>query len=401
MDLLRGFLFSDGGYSPHGFCIAWNPAVLYTHVGADLLIALSYFAIPAIMLVFLRRRRDPALHAPALLFVVFITLCGISHLMSILTMYLPWYGLQGMIKLVTGAVSFLTAIALWKMMPGALRIPTPASLIGALKEKEREIVERNAAEAQLKHQNVRLDRTHCELRAANAELREFADAASRDLRAPVNAMMLWLQHFDDSYGARLDDEAHDLMVEARRTLLQMRTLVDDVNSYSRVVNSEDGAVSEVDMDCVTSDVMKDLADEIAAARPEFDLPPLPPIRARAPLMQLLVRNLLSNALKFRARDRLLRIAIRAEILDGETPRYVLRIRDNGIGLPRGTGDRIFSMFERAHSPELYPGSGLGLALCRRIAVTHGGRIEVESREGEGSEFIVTLPQDLAPQAAAA
>lgn len=392
MDQIRQFLFADGGYSPHGFCIAWDPLVLYTHIGADLLIALSYFAIPAIMLVFLRKRDDPALHTPALLFVAFITACGVSHLLSIVTMYLPWYGLQGLVKLATGLISFVTVIALWKLLPAALKIPAPGALLAALKERDSELADRQEAEQALARKNAEVNQKIDEVEAANSELLEFTYAASHDLKSPANTLCLWLQDFREDQAERLDEDGRQSLAEAARIVDRMRLLVDDVLSYSRVVNGDDNDRQPMELDKIFEAAVEDLKSDIRRARATVEISPMPPFAGFAPLMALLANNLLGNAIKFRSPDRPAHVNV-SGVIDPVTGAFVLRVKDNGIGISPDHSDKVFRLFKRLHRAEDYEGTGLGLALCRRIAVTHGGDIRVVSAENQGAEFIITLPME--------
>jgi signal transduction histidine kinase len=401
MEQISNFLFSDGGYSPHGYCIAWNAPVLYTHIIADLLIALSYFAIPAVMLVFLRQRRDPRLHLPAMLFVVFITACGVSHLMSIVTMYLPYYGLQGMLKLFTGVVSLITAIALWKMLPDALKIPSPDMLMKALDDKDREIRDRTAAQLRLEDSQRQLDQKIAELQASNEELREFAYAASHDLKAPANTLSLWLQDFEQESGDSLSAEQREDLEHAKGILKRMRSLVDDILSYARVVNTEDAVIEEVDVTEIFTTAAKTLRPDIEQARGKIVIADMPSVEGYPALMSMLAHNLLSNAIKFRSPDRPLKVEVAAWHEASAEPQMVISVKDNGIGINAAYHRRIFKLFKKLHRPEDYEGTGLGLALCRRLAVTHGGSIDVISEEGHGAEFRVSFPMELAHVAKAA
>jgi signal transduction histidine kinase len=401
MEQISNFLFSDGGYSPHGYCIAWNAPVLYTHIIADLLIALSYFAIPAVMLVFLRQRRDPRLHLPAMLFVVFITACGVSHLMSIVTMYLPYYGLQGMLKLFTGVVSLITAIALWKMLPDALKIPSPDMLMKALDDKDREIRDRTAAQLRLEDSQRQLDQKIAELQASNEELREFAYAASHDLKAPANTLSLWLQDFEQESGDSLSAEQREDLEHAKGILKRMRSLVDDILSYARVVNTEDAVIEEVDVTEIFTTAAKTLRPDIEQARGKIVIADMPSVEGYPALMSMLAHNLLSNAIKFRSPDRPLKVEVAAWHEASAEPQMVISVKDNGIGINAAYHRRIFKLFKKLHRPEDYEGTGLGLALCRRLAVTHGGSIDVISEEGHGAEFRVSFPMEVAHVAKAA
>lgn len=390
MGWLSEFLFSDGGYSPHGFCISWNTPVLFTHITADVMIAVSYFAIPAVILVFLKQRKDSRLHKPAMLFVIFITACGVSHLMSIVTMYLPYYGLQGIMKLFTGIVSFFTAVALWRMLPGALRIPTPEQLMRALDDKDDEIARRKKAQAEIQSSRALLAQKVEELEAANAELREFAYAASHDLKSPANTLSLWLDEFALDCEGKLEPEMQQEIVDAKRIIARMRQLVDDILAYSGLVSHDPSAVTTCDMPRLVQEVLEALRAEIATAEAQITVGPLPMIQGHPPMLSVLLQNLVANAVKFRDPNRPLRITITGR---AETDRVILSVKDTGIGIAPQHTDRIFKLFSRLHHDTEYEGTGLGLALCRRIAAMHRGHIKVVSAEGVGTEFRITLMQD--------
>jgi two-component system sensor histidine kinase UhpB len=164
-------LFSTDGFMPHGMCYMWRPAILAVHVGADLLIALAYFTIPFTLVYFVRKRTELHFTWIFLSFAIFIVACGISHVMEIWTIWYPMYWLSGGVKVITAIASILTAILLVKLVPAALRFPSPSALQAANDELAREIVERKCAEQQVLDMNATLEarvaeRTR-ELAAAN------------------------------------------------------------------------------------------------------------------------------------------------------------------------------------------------------------------------------------------
>lgn len=386
------YLFGYGGYTPHGFCLAWDPRVLWTHIGADLAIAAAYFSIPAGIVVFLRRRPDAALKGPASLFVAFIALCGLTHLMGIVTLWLPLYGLQGAVKAATALVSVGTAIILWRMMPALLVIPARGEIVAANTALEEEMAAREAMMAELAEQDAELARKVDALEAANAELTEFAYAASHDLKSPANTLSLWLDDFAETY-FEADAEARAEIDEARAVVARMRVLVEDILDYSRVVNVDHETREPVALDAVFAGTVQALDAEIRAAGAEIRASPLPVVHGHATLLGVLVQNLLSNALKFRAPDRPPVIEVgSAAAGPGEAAFFV---RDNGIGIDPAQSERIFRMFHRLHSRADYEGTGLGLALCRRVVLTHGGQIDVASDGATGTTFTITLPQEAA------
>ncbi len=127
--------FEPSAFSPHGFCLLWEPGLIWLHAVSDVLIALAYFSIPLALLAFLRRRRDFGFPGLALLFVAFITLCGLTHAIGVLTLWQSWYWLEGGVKALTAAVSLITAIAIWPLIPRALAIPSPSALEKEVREK--------------------------------------------------------------------------------------------------------------------------------------------------------------------------------------------------------------------------------------------------------------------------
>nr|WP_316641170.1 PAS domain S-box protein [uncultured Roseateles sp.] len=148
MDLLTNWLGREG-YLPHGYCFTWDPGLLWSMVGADATIAAAYFSIPLALVYFVRQRREPALNGIMLLFSAFIFACGTSHLMDILVIWRPDYGLQTLTKLATAAISLITALALWRLLPMALKIPSVDQLQHVIGSLEAEVLERRRAEEHL------------------------------------------------------------------------------------------------------------------------------------------------------------------------------------------------------------------------------------------------------------
>jgi len=138
-------IFDDANLSPHGFCLLWRPELIWLHVTADALIAISYYSIPLALAVFVLKRQDIAFSWVFRLFGMFILACGTTHVLEILTLWYPLYGIQGAVKLLTAVVSLLTASALWPLLPRALALPSPAMLASDNAELSAQIGERNQA----------------------------------------------------------------------------------------------------------------------------------------------------------------------------------------------------------------------------------------------------------------
>ena len=148
MDFLTSF-FGRAGFLPHGYCFTWSPGVLWTMVGADAIIALAYFSIPVALVTFVRQRGVSALNSIVLLFGAFIFACGLTHVMDIWTIWRPDYGLQALTKAGTAAISLVTALALWPLIPKALKIPSVDRLNAVIDSLEAEVKKRRSAEEQL------------------------------------------------------------------------------------------------------------------------------------------------------------------------------------------------------------------------------------------------------------
>lgn len=225
-----------------------------------------------------------------------------------------------------------------------------------------------------------------ELEESNKELEQFAYAASHDLQEPLRKITSFVQLFARRYSEKVDANAQeyiDIIVEGAQ---RMKSLIDDLLRYSRVTGGE-RAFTAVDLQQVLTGVRKDLELQLVETGAAVDADPLPVITGDSSQLRALFQNLISNAIKFRS-ERAPRIEIRCR-RDGA--QYVLSVRDNGIGIDPKYFERIFVLFQRLHTRAEYPGSGIGLAICKKIVERHGGHIWVESVPAEGATFHFALP----------
>jgi len=243
---------------------------------------------------------------------------------------------------------------------------------------------------QLRQSHEELNRYAARLERSNEELQQFAYVASHDLREPLRTVTSFCDLLAQRYGDSLDDQAEkwiDFIMDGCR---QMQQLIDDLTAYSRV-DSRAKPPEEVDAGRVVDEVLAGLKtsmDETGAVVTRNQLPTL--VFEPAHLRQLL-QNLISNAIKYRG-GRTPRIHVSAR---GEGDAWVLSVRDNGIGIKPQFHQRIFEIFKRLHSRADYPGTGMGLAICRKIIERGGGRIWVESEPGVGSTFYFSVPKSSA------
>jgi len=225
-----------------------------------------------------------------------------------------------------------------------------------------------------------------ELRRSNEELQQFAYVASHDLQEPLRMVTSYVQLLAQRYQGQLDSEAQEFIGYAVEGAQRMKALIDDLLAYSRV-NIRERLVVPTDSGAVLQQTLQNLHIQIAESGATVTADPLPTVSTDRMQLGLLWQNLLSNALKFRGQEPP-RVHVSARRQGNE---WVFSVRDNGIGMePRHT-ERIFHMFQRLHTRQEYPGTGIGLAICKKIVERHGGRIWVESEPGQGTTFFFTLP----------
>jgi signal transduction histidine kinase len=245
--------------------------------------------------------------------------------------------------------------------------------------------------------NMALELRAAELARSNAELEQFASIASHDLQEPLRKVRTFTQQLTVTDSERLSEKGRDYLHRANAAAERMQGLIEDLLKFSRVA-THGRAFAPVDLGEVTRGVLQDLELHIARSGAVVRLGELPVLNADQLQMRQLMQNLISNALKFRREGIVPEVAIDATMFEDEMQ---ITVRDNGIGFEPQYGQRIFRVFERLHGRGAYPGTGIGLALCRKIAERHGGRIIADGEPGVGSTFTVTLPINHSDQIPAA
>lgn len=242
-----------------------------------------------------------------------------------------------------------------------------------------DITERKRAEEALRWRTLELERS-------NADLEQFAYVASHDLQEPLRMVTNFTQLLALRYQGRLDRDADEFIGFAVEGATRMQALISGLLSFARV-KSRAGELMPTDSEAVFSRCLESSQFAIRQADAQVTHDPLPAVLADDLQLEQVFQNLLGNALKFRG-ARPSRIHVSAE--RGESS-WTFSIRDNGIGIDPAYFERIFVIFQRLHTRQDYPGAGIGLSICKRIVERHGGRIWVESAEGEGTTFRFTLP----------
>jgi PAS domain S-box-containing protein len=230
------------------------------------------------------------------------------------------------------------------------------------------------------------------LERSNAELAQFAYVASHDLSEPLRMVSSYLQLLRRRYHGQIDEDADEFIDFAVEGANRMRALIEDLLAYSRAGGRSDPR--PVDCGQVMADVLSSLAAAVADARAQVHVGTMPAVLGDRVSLAQLLQNLIANALKFR-RGPGARVWVTAMRADG-AGMWQLSVADDGIGIDPRHRERVFKMFQRLHDRESFEGTGIGLAICRKIVERHGGRIWVEGREGGGTVFRFTLPAVPAP-----
>lgn len=393
---------------PHGHCYLWNPDLVYLHVGSDLVITASYFTIPFALVYLVRRRDDLKFNALFYMFALFIFACGATHLMNIYNVWHGAYWLSGGVKLVTAVASLGTAIMVWPTIPKALAVPSNSQLLVLnqkmqqeidIKEQKQQEVERLSADlTELVDQRTRelaearlmrtlVEKTNASLERSNEVLGQYARVTAYDMREPLRSVRIYTQMVEDKLGDKLDDEAKQWLTMILNANRRVENMVDGLRNYSE--SGEDGEVVDLDLDALLSEVLGELGDQVKKTGTVIKREPLGHTRGVREHYRQLMLQLIGNGIKFSAGHASPEVEIGPLPSSGAGVGFY--VRDNGIGVAKQYHARILGLFERLNSDPELAGTGVGLAICKRIVDESGGRLDVVSEEGKGAEFRVVMP----------
>ncbi|MEB0136497.1 ATP-binding protein [Actimicrobium sp. CCC2.4] len=374
--------FSTDNFMPHGHCYLWEPVLLWLHVVSDSLIAIAYFSIPVTLLFFVRKRKDLQFHWMFICFAIFILACGASHVMEVWTVWTPAYWLSGGIKAITALVSIPTAFLLVKLIPLALALPSPAALAASNEQLRQEIADRTRIEAALSKKNL-------ELASLNEELRAFSYSVSHDLRTPLRSLDGFSLALLEDYSDKLDADGQDALRRIRMASQRMGRLIDDMLRLSQVTRSEIRP-EPIDLSALCNGIVATLSEAQPQRSVQWQVDPGMQLQADKGLIGIVMQNLIENAWKFTGRTDQPAIHIGARNIDGN---QVFFVADNGAGFDMLHAEKLFGTFERLHAVSDFTGTGIGLALVKRIIRRHEGEIWAEARVGLGATFYFCMKED--------
>jgi len=250
-----------------------------------------------------------------------------------------------------------------------------------------EIAERRRVEEELQENYEVMERNARELKRSNSELEQFASVASHDLQEPLRVISGYLQLLSRRYAGKLDASADEFIRFSVEGAARMQSIISDLLAFSRVGSGEK-SFAPVDCAEVMAQTRRHLSKAIEESGAVITHGPLPTVTADASQLGQLFMNLVGNSIKYRA-DRAPSIHVATKESDGE---WLFLLTDNGIGFDMRHSEKVFEMFKRLHGREKYSGTGIGLAICKKVVENHNGRIWVESRPGAGSTFFFTIPK---------
>ena len=394
--------FSANFMAPHGYCFLWLPEIVWLHVIANSLIAVAYFSIPIALWRFAKIRPDIPFRRVFLLFATFITLCGMTHVFGIIVLWLPIYGIEGLVMLTTAIASVSTAIFVWRILPSAVTLPSPsqlqimnAQLNASNEETERKVRERTH---ELEITNNELMEARRKADEASLAKSEFLANMSHEIRTPMNVVLGLSNILATS--EPLTSKQKEFIATLRTSADTLLTLIDDLLDISKI-ETESVELEEIPFSIVqvieeSATIMKVRAQEKGLT---FNIETAvkgagggaylgDPNRLRQIML-----NLCSNAIKFTKHGGV-SIMLKCEKTDDSAiEKVTVSVKDTGIGIPEDKQETIFDKFVQADSStsRKYGGSGLGLAITKNLVELMNGSLKVESRVGAGTEFTVTIP----------
>ncbi|MBV1686914.1 hybrid sensor histidine kinase/response regulator [Novosphingobium sp. G106] len=362
-------LFLTRGLPPHGYCLLWQPSLIWTHVVSDAVIAAAYFSIPLVLATLLARRRDIEFGWVVVLFAVFILACGTTHIMSILVLWVPAYGIEALIKIITAVASLVTAVALWPLLPKFAAIPSPRQLQVANAELRREADERAKTEEMLRHSQKM------------EAIGQLTGGIAHDFN---NLLTVVMGNLDRALRHAGGNEAIERSLKnALSATDRAALLTDQLLTFARKQKLN---VSTQDINEVVSDVcsmIEHTSGGNISLVSELDARPLP-VSVDYNQLQSALLNLAINARDAMPRGGQLEIGTRRR--DGQVSIWVA---DTGAGMDAETLNKATEPFFT--TKPLGEGTGLGLSQVYGFVTQAGGTMNIVSEPGKGTIVTLSFP----------
>lgn len=362
-------LFDTSDFPERWHCGSWETGHGWLHIISDTAIFGAYVAIPiALLIVALRSHRGMLKEPLILLFAAFILSCGVGHLVEATIFWHPWYRFSGLLKAITAIVSWVTFFAVARSLPTALRVPN-------MVRRNREL------QNSVKEQVAIAD----ELYRSNEDLNQFAFVASHDMKAPLRSIRNLANWISEDSGELLPEESKRHLDQMHARIDRLDNLLEDLLTYSRAGQNLSDP-EEVEVDKYVARIFSDL--EPVSGEIEFKTAgTLPPVYTWGVPLDQILRNLIGNAVKHH-KTKKGEVIVRGR----KTSNGVwISVEDDGPGIEQKYFDRIFKMFQTLQSKDDVEGSGIGLAVVKKLVDRLGGKIELESEVGKGSKFKIFIP----------
>jgi two-component system, chemotaxis family, sensor kinase Cph1 len=365
IEFIKG-LFDTDLWPARWHCGYWSHFHGWLYIISDLLIWLAYFMIPVIIFSYVSKRKQVIKYSGIyLLFAAFILLCGSTHFLDASMFWVPMYRLNALVRFLTAIVSLLTVYYLIKILPEAFTQKTSMEL-------EKEINRRQLAELKLSD--------------TNKSLEAFAYVASHDLQEPLRKIKTFASMLYEVNAKGVENESKYLTQKIMMSTERMQTLIGDLLNLSTIVDEIE--FSQVNIKQVIENVMEDLEIRMKEKNVKINVGDIPNVKGNKGYLTQLFMNLISNGIKFNTGQPVITIS-------GEKVGSVVFIQvfDNGIGIEEKNISKIFDVFSRLNAKSDFEGSGIGLAICKKIVSIHQGSILVKSVFGNGTSFTMSLPAD--------
>jgi len=388
---MLGELFRTS-YAPHGYCLLWQPWLIWTHAISDGLIALAYFSIPLALIAFVRKRRDIVFGGIFWMFAVFILACGATHILSIWNLWHGDYGAEALVKAVTAGASVLTAILLWRLLPEAIALPSPARLRQANAELSARIRERDSALAALQLEIA--EREKAEAALLQARKMEAVGQLTGGIAHDFNNLLQIVSGSLDLIVSRTSEDARlvRLADSALSAVQRGKRLTSQLLAFSKMQRLE---LQPIDVPALVNEMSDLLAGAITSAITlKVDAERTPYIVVADPVqLELAILHLVLNARDAMPFGGTLTVGVHNQRLEGRDDLedgdfLAISVTDTGTGMSPEIIQRVFEPFFT--TKDVGKGSGLGLSMVFGMTRQSGGTVIVESSEGVGSTITIYL-----------